>query len=94
MTTKSVPLPVPLKVGDQTLFSLDLRRPTAGELRGIKLQSIIDMDVTTITVVAARVSSPPIPEACMSAMDPANLLPLATAIADFFLTHPQSPTTP
>lgn len=94
---KTISLSTPLVFGKQEISALELRQPTAGDLRGIKLTAIMDLDVSTILTLTARISLTPMPTATLDAMSPADLANLSAGIADFFnpapTTETASPTT-
>lgn len=92
---KTIPLSKPLIWGEQKITELILRRPTAGDLRGIKLQGISDMDVNTIMVVLPRISTTPLAPGVVNDLDPADLLSVCEAISGFFSAQVSpSPKTP
>jgi hypothetical protein len=88
-----VRLSSPLQFGDQSIDILSLRRPTAGDMRGIKLRDIIDMDVSTICILAERISLTPLAPSQLKDLDPADLLQLSVTISNFFEKLPRSQTT-
>lgn len=84
-----VPLEEPIMRGDQAIASLTLRKPSAGELRGLSLQDLLRADVGSIIAVLPRISDPTLTEQEAAALDPASLAECAGAIAGFFLTSGQ-----
>jgi hypothetical protein len=84
-TDNTVPLDTPLKRGEQSITSIQLRKPAAGELRGIALADLLQMDVNAIIKVAPRISIPTLTEPELKGMDPADLLAIGTKIAGFLL---------
>lgn len=90
-----VTLTKPLAWGNETITEIALRRPTAGNLRGIKLTAISELDVTTIITLVPRLSLTPLAPDALNALDPADLLSLCVAVAGFFeASSTPSPTTP
>ncbi|GLS13616.1 phage tail assembly protein [Hydrogenophaga electricum] len=89
-TTESIPLAVPLQRGDQTITALTLRRPGSGELRGLKLMDLLNMDTVSLSVLLPRISTPTLTKADVEALDPADLLNLGIEVTNFFA--PPSPT--
>lgn len=94
MSIKTVPLSKPLTFGKTEITEITLRRPTSGDLRGLKLQGIIDMDVATILTVTSRLSTTPLSPTTLNELDPADLVFLTGEIADFFNPATPSPMTP
>lgn len=83
--------PLPLGEG-RDLTGLRLRRPLAGDLRGIKLALLLQMDTDALAQVVERVSEPLLPAARFWALDPEDLTEVAMAVVGFFA--PASPSPP
>ncbi|WP_395459832.1 phage tail assembly protein (plasmid) [Azospirillum melinis] len=90
----TVPLAKPLTYGKGTLDQLQLRRPMAGDLRGIRLAAMSDMDVDVITKIASRCSVTAVTEAHLAELDPYDLVKVTEAVGGFFADAPRSQTTP
>lgn len=100
-TSTSVTLGTPIPYGqDKTLAEITLRRPKAGDLRGIKLARLEEVDIDTITTLVPRIAITPVSPAQLAELDPADLVELAAAVVGFFAPAPAtapaspSPTTP
>lgn len=91
--TKPVTLTKPLHYGDGTLTELTFRRPVAGDLRGLKLGGLSDMDVDLVCKIATRTSIQTVTEAHLHTLDPADFLKVAAEIIGFFGDADPSPTT-
>lgn len=83
-----IKLTKPLTFGETTTTELILRRPTAGDLRGIKMQAIGELEVDTVLKLAQRLSTTPLAPTTLDDLDPADLLVLGAEIAGFFATSP------
>lgn len=83
---KDIPLGAPIVRGDTKIENLTLRKPGAGELRGLTLQDIYSLDVGTILTIVTRISNPPLTAEEANALDPSDLMEIGGAIKDFFLT--------
>jgi hypothetical protein len=83
--SKPVVLDTTIARGDTTITSVELRKPNAGELRGISLSDLLNMDVVALQKVIPRISKPMLTEADIQQMDPADLLQLGTEVASFLL---------
>lgn len=79
----------PISRGDQLISSLQLRRPNAGELRGITLVDLLQMDVSALALLLPRISSPALTAADVGQLDPADLVSIATEVGGFFLSKAQ-----
>jgi hypothetical protein len=98
MTEKSAParpirsarLPVPIKRGDTEISTLSLRKPMAGELRGVALSNLLQTDVTAILTVLPRISEPPLTQHEADTLEPENLVAVSGEIIAFFLTGEQA----
>lgn len=83
---ETVTLSVPLQRGETSISALSIRRPKAGELRGLNLQDIITTDIVAMLTLIPRVSEPPITAEEANALDPADLSEIGGAIRGFFMT--------
>lgn len=82
---KTIPLDTPIKRGETEITSISLRRPAAGELRGVNLTDLLQMDVIAVTRVLPRISDPTLTEAEIAQLDPADFTQLASEVAGFLL---------
>lgn len=80
-----VVLDQPIVRGETTIEQITLRKPNAGELRGITLSDLLQLDVNAIVRVTPRISQPTLTEAELRAMDPADLVDVGGKIAGFLL---------
>jgi hypothetical protein len=80
-----ITLDTPFVRGDQTITTVTIRKPAAGELRGVKLVDLLQMDVAALTVVLPRVTTPALTAQDVARLDPADLVQLGSAVSDFLL---------
>lgn len=73
----------PLQRAGQTIASLQLRKPTAGELRGLSLVAVLQMEVDALATLLPRISTPTVHKPEVMAMDPADLLACGIVVAGF-----------
>lgn len=85
---KTVSFDKPIPYGDKELSEITLRRPMAGDLRGVKLRGLHDMDVDTLFAIVPRISSPPVTMGQLAALDPYDTVRLMESVTDFFNTSP------
>lgn len=85
VVTDPIELDQPIKRGDQEIKSLQLRKPQSGELRGLSLVDLGQLDVNALHKVLPRITIPTITEAEARGMDPADLLELGAEVGDFLL---------
>ncbi len=90
-TTETITLDTPIVRGDQQVTSVTLRKPMAGELRGVSLMALMQMDVTAAITLLPRITAPSLTTQEIERMDPADLLQLTSTVTGFLL--PKSATT-
>jgi hypothetical protein len=84
--TTTVELDTPIIRGDTTIATLTIKKPDAGQLRGIKLMDLIQIDIDAIIKVAPRITTPILTEQDIANLDPVDLLNVSTAVVGFFQT--------
>ncbi|MDH0099947.1 phage tail assembly protein [Stutzerimonas stutzeri] len=83
-TSEPIVLEQPIQRGEKTTITeITLRKPAAGELRGLKLADLINGDVNATIRLVPRISQPTLTEQEVAALDVADLLGCADAIAGF-----------
>lgn len=87
MTTNGITLDTPIKRGDDTITTVSVRKPAAGELRGVSLTELLQMEVTALTKVLPRITTPTLTEQEVGRMDPADMLQLGTEVSGFLLPN-------
>lgn len=91
----TITLDTPIQRGSQIVSQVTLRRPLAGELRGLSLASLLQLDVSNLQMLLPRITSPMLTRAEIDQLDPADLVQLGTEVTGFLLTRadrlPQSP---
>ncbi len=90
--SKPIELAVPIVRGKTKVASITLRRPGAGELRGLKLGDLVQGDVNAVVRLLPRISQPTLAEQEVMAMDVYDLTMCGDEIAVFLQTPPQKPT--
>jgi len=83
-TGPTVTLDAPIKRGEETITALTLRQPSAGELRGVSLLDLAQLDVTALHKVLPRITTPTLTEHDISRLCPADLLAIGAEMAGFF----------
>lgn len=82
-TADLVALDRPIQRAGQTIDALQLRKPTAGELRSLSLIAVLQMDVDALATLLPRISTPTIHRPEVMAMDPADLLACGIVVSGF-----------
>lgn len=78
-------LDTPIIRGEQKIDQVTLRKPMSGELRGVTLSDLAQMDVLALRKVLPRISTPSLTDIEVGRMDPADLFQCGLAIAGFLL---------
>jgi len=81
----TVTLDTPIVRGKTVIDSITLRKPQSGELRGVHLVDLLNMDVATLFKILPRISHPSITAPEAANLDPADLLACGSKIAGFLL---------
>lgn len=84
--TTTIELDTPIVRGETTISTLTIKKPDAGQLRGVKLMDLIQMDIDAIIKVTPRITTPIITENDVASLDPVDLLTVSTAVVGFFQT--------
>lgn len=71
--------------GTTEITEIRLRKPAAGELRGLVLSDLIRMDAGTVMDVLPRISDPALTTHEVARMDPADLVACAIEVAAFVM---------
>lgn len=81
----TITLDEPIQRGDTTITEIVIRRPKAGELRGVSLIDIGNMNVTALQQVLPRITSPTMTAQEVANLDPADLVQLGVEVAYFLV---------
>ena len=79
----------PIQRGDLTISQVNINKPKTGALRGLSLSDLLKIDVDTVIKLVPRVSTPPLAEHEVAALDPTDFLSLSTAVVGFFASKDQ-----
>jgi hypothetical protein len=78
-------LDTPLVRGEQKIEEISLRKPVAGELRGIALADLMRGDVAALHVLLPRITSPTLTPADVSSLDLVDIGNIAGEVIGFFM---------
>jgi hypothetical protein len=84
-----VTLVEPLKRESGDVTTLTLRKPKAGEMRGLKVGDLFNGDVGAVLALLPRIADPFITEHEAGQLDPADLAEIAGTVTGFFMTPAQ-----
>lgn len=76
----------PIVRGAETITSIQLRKPKAGELRGLSIQELMQARTSAVLNLLPRITIPPITQAEADALEPEDLAECASEIVDFFMS--------
>ena len=79
-------LDTPIKRGNSEITEVTLRKPSAGELRGVSLAELLQMKVDALQTVLPRITNPILHKQDMATLDPADLVNMGTVVVGFLLT--------
>lgn len=82
----SVVFETPLKRGDSEIKQIELIKPTAGSLRGVRLADLCQSDVDALLTVLPRITLPSLTKAECNALDPIDLISLGGKVIGFLQT--------
>jgi hypothetical protein len=83
---ETVNLAVPIKRGETSFDAITVRRPKAGELRGLSLNDVMGMDIVAMLTLIPRISEPPLTADEANALDPQDFAEIAGTVRGFFMT--------
>lgn len=83
-TTFRFPLEHPIMIGDQRVEWLTLRQPQAGELRGLNLLDLSQLDIDALLTLLPRISTPTVQRIFGAQLHPADLMTIGKGVSGFF----------
>lgn len=78
-----VVLASPVKRGETEISQIELIKPNAGALRGVRLSDLAGSDVDALLIVLPRISQPALTKAECLNLAPEDLISLAGAVIGF-----------
>ncbi|MNJ15707.1 Phage tail protein E [compost metagenome] len=82
---ETITLDTPIVRGETQITTIMLRKPASGELRGVSLIDLAQMDVLSLRKVLPRITTPSLTDIEIGRMDPADLLQCGVAVGSFLL---------
>ncbi len=86
---RTVTLENPIKRGDTVITSVTVRKPRAGELRGLSLAELLQMKVDALQTLLPRITTPMLHRHDIDNLEPADLVNLGSEVVNFLLTKAQ-----
>ena len=85
-TTKTIQLDTPITLpGDKIITEVQVRKPSAGALRGLALSDIFRLQTEVIQTILPRVTEPMLNKQVVQNIDPVDLVALGTAVSSCLL---------
>ena len=85
-TTKTIQLDTPITLpGDKIITEVQVRKPSAGALRGLALSDIFRLQTEVIQTILPRVTEPMLNKQVVQNIDPVDLVALGTAVSSFLI---------
>lgn len=81
----TVTLDTPIVSGETTITQVQVRKPQAGELRGLSLSALLNLDYAALETLLPRITIPTLHKAQIIAMDPSDFTQLGSEVMDFLL---------
>ncbi len=82
----TITLDVPLdRPGAEPITTVRVRKPNSGELRGLTLMALSQLDYGALETLLPRITSPILHKADIAKLDPADLMQLGGEVMDFLL---------
>lgn len=78
-----IALEFPLKRGESEISQVELIKPSAGSLRGVRLADLCASDVDALLTVLPRITVPSLTKAECLALDPVDLITLGGRVIGF-----------
>ncbi len=82
---KTITLDTPLQRGETEVTEIQIRKPKAGELRGVSITSLMQIDVSELTKVLPRITTPTLTDDELRNMDVADLTQMGLEVSGFLL---------
>lgn len=82
---KTVTLDTPLNRGEIEITKIQIRKPKAGELRGVSITSLMQIEVSELIKVLPRITTPALTDDELRGMDIADLTQMGLEVSGFLL---------
>lgn len=87
----NVTLDTPIKRGEQEISTITLRKPRSGELRGLSLVDLAQLDIVALRKLLPRITSPVLTELDVDQLDMSDMMALGAEVSGFLLQKAQRP---
>jgi hypothetical protein len=83
---ETITLDAPIRRGELEIATVQLRKPKAGEMRGLQLQSLMQGDVNAVLALIPRISIPSLIAAEVEALEADDFAAMTGAVSGFFMS--------
>lgn len=83
---ETVTLDEPVRRGETVIKAVVIRKPKSGDLRGVKLVDLMQLDVLSLRKVLPRVTVPTLTDIEIGNLDPADLVECGVALTNFLVS--------
>jgi hypothetical protein len=83
---ESLRLTTAIQRGEQSITELALRKPKAGELRGLSMQELMNARISAVLDILPRITTPPITQQEADNMEVEDVANASGIIIGFFMT--------
>lgn len=85
--SNTIKLDRPLKRDDQVIEEVTVREPSSGELRGLSLADLLNLEVDALQILLPRVTTPTINKQEVAKLAPSDLVQLGARISGFLVPN-------
>ncbi len=75
----------PIERGEQKIESIQLREFSTGEIRGLNMVDLVQLQTDALITLVPRISLPPLTKNEVEALPPSEMFKIATEIANFLV---------
>ena len=83
--TDNITLSKPIVRGEEKFASIQLREPKTGELRGLNMVDVVQLQTDALIELVPRISKPILTKDEVESLPPCDTFKIATEIANFLL---------
>lgn len=87
---KKLTLQEPIKRGDETVTEVTLTKPRAGAMRGLAITDLMQMDVTAVSTLLMRITTPALTPSEIADLSAPDLIAFSQEIIGFFMTRAEA----
>ena len=91
VTIRTITLDTPIVRGETTIATIEIRKPTSGQLRGLSMVTLSQLEYAALETLLPRITNPPLSATEIAALDPADFMQLGGEVMDFLLPKAAKP---